>query len=76
MQAISLGIGEPDFVTPCTSARRRSLSRRKTSCTDNLVDSVAPRISTYVENQFNIGYHPKEVLIGVSEALDTRCARS
>ena len=75
-QAISLGIGEPDFVTPwhIREAAIFALEKGKTSYTDNLgLIRLRREISTYVENQFSIGYHPeKEILVavGVSEALD------
>ena len=75
-QAISLGIGEPDFVTPwhIREAAIFALEKGKTSYTDNLgLIRLRREISTYVERQFQIGYHPeKEVLVavGVSEALD------
>ena len=75
-QAISLGIGEPDFVTPwhIREAAIFALEKGKTSYTDNLgLIRLRREIGTYVENNFGIGYHPeKEVLVavGVSEALD------
>ncbi len=75
-RAISLGIGEPDFVTPwhIREAAIFALEKGKTSYTDNLgLIRLRREISTYVERQFQIGYHPeKEVLVavGVSEALD------
>ncbi|MGB0416179.1 MAG: aminotransferase class I/II-fold pyridoxal phosphate-dependent enzyme [Coraliomargarita sp.] len=75
-QAISLGIGEPDFITPwhIREAAIFALEKGKTSYTDNLgLIRLRKEISTYVENNFNLSYHPeKEVLVavGVSEALD------
>jgi len=75
-QAISLGIGEPDFVTPwhIREAAIFALEKGKTSYTDNLgLIRLRREISTYVASNFGIGYHPeKEVLVavGVSEALD------
>jgi len=75
-QAISLGIGEPDFVTPwhIREAAIFALEKGKTSYTDNLgLIRLRKEISHYVENNFGISYHPeKEVLVavGVSEALD------
>jgi len=75
-QAISLGIGEPDFVTPwhIREAAIFALEKGKTSYTDNLgLIRLRREICTYVEKNFNVGYHPeKEVLVavGVSEALD------
>ena len=75
-QAISLGIGEPDFVTPwhIREAAIFALEKGKTSYTDNLgLLRLRHEISKYVESNFNLSYHPeKEVLVavGVSEALD------
>ena len=75
-QAISLGIGEPDFVTPwhIREAAIYALERGKTSYTDNMgLLRLRKEISTYVENDFSISYSPeKEVLVavGVSEAMD------
>ncbi len=74
---ISLGIGEPDFVTPwhIREAAIYSLERGRTGYTSNL---GAPRlrraISGYVERSFGLSYDPKtEVLVsvGVSEAIDS-----
>lgn len=73
---ISLGVGEPDFVTPwpVREAAILSLERGETSYTSNLgLLSLRNEISTYVENFFRIKYDgTSEVLItvGVSEALD------
>lgn len=75
-QAISLGIGEPDFVTPwhIREAAIFALEKGKTSYTDNLgLIRLRREISTYVENNFDISYHPETdvlVTVGVSEALD------
>ena len=75
-QAISLGIGEPDFVTPwhIREAAIFALEKGITSYTDNLgLLRLRREISTYVENNFGLSYHPeREVLVavGVSEALD------
>lgn len=75
-QAISLGIGEPDFATPwhIREAAIFALENGKTSYTDNLgLIRLRREISTYVENNFGISYHPETdvlVAVGVSEALD------
>ena len=75
-QAISLGIGEPDFVTPwhIREAAIYALERGKTSYTDNMgLIGLRREISSYVERDFHVSYSPeKEVLVavGVSEALD------
>jgi aminotransferase len=75
-QAISLGIGEPDFVTPWNirEAAIFALEKGKTSYTDNMgLIRLRREINTYVENNFGLSYNPdNEVLVavGVSEALD------
>jgi len=75
-QAISLGIGEPDFVTPWNirEAAIFALERGKTSYTANMgLIQLRREINTYVEAEFGLSYHPEsEILIsvGVSEALD------
>lgn len=74
--AISLGIGEPDFVTPwhIREAAIFALEKGKTSYTDNLGSKGLRReISRYVEENFGISYNPdNEILVsvGASEALD------
>lgn len=74
--AISLGIGEPDFVTPwhIREAAIFALEQGKTSYTDNLgLLALRKEISNYVESLFDVSYHPDEevlVTVGVSEALD------
>lgn len=75
-EAISLGIGEPDFVTPwhIREAAIFSLEKGRTSYTDNMgLIRLRREISIYIEDNFGISYHPeKDVLVsvGVSEALD------
>lgn len=74
--AISLGIGEPDFVTPwkIREAAIFALERGKTSYTDNLgLLQLRRAISDYVAPTFGIEYKPENeilVSVGVSEALD------
>lgn len=74
--AISLGIGEPDFVTPwhIRESAIFALENGKTSYTDNLgLRSLRNEIAKYVENNFKISYNPEsEILVGVgvSEVLD------
>ncbi len=73
---ISLGVGEPDFVTPwhIREAAIYALERGKTSYTSNLgLLKLREAISVHLEKNFRLGYSPKnEILIavGVSEALD------
>src|SRR5882762_1492890 len=73
---ISLGVGEPDFVTPwhIREAAIYALERGKTSYTSNLgLLKLREAISGYVEKKFGVRYDPgRQILItvGVSEALD------
>ncbi len=74
---ISLGIGEPDFVTPwhIREAAIYSLERGRTGYSSNLgLPRLRQAIVSYVERSFGLSYDPKtEVLVsvGVSEAIDT-----
>lgn len=73
---ISLGVGEPDFVTPwhIREAAIYALERGKTTYTSNLgLLRLREAISANVEKNFGISYDPKNqvlVTVGVSEALD------
>jgi aminotransferase len=73
---ISLGIGEPDFVTPwhIREAAIYALERGKTGYTSNLgLLTLREEIARYVGGNYNLSYDPPtEVLVtvGVSEALD------
>ncbi|RYD40809.1 MAG: aminotransferase class I/II-fold pyridoxal phosphate-dependent enzyme, partial [Verrucomicrobiaceae bacterium] len=73
---ISLGVGEPDFVTPwhIREAAIYSLEKGQTTYTSNLgLLSLRKSISRYVEDFFHVSYEAsKEVLVtvGVSEAID------
>jgi aminotransferase len=73
---ISLGVGEPDFVTPwhIREAAIYALERGRTSYTSNLgLLKLREAISRNVEKNFQVAYDPKtEVLVavGVSEAMD------
>jgi aminotransferase len=73
---ISLGVGEPDFVTPwniCESAIF-SIEKGYTSYTSNKgLYELRLEISRYLKNKHNSSYNPdSEIVIttGVSEALD------
>lgn len=74
---ISLGIGEPDFVTPwhIREAAIYSLEHGRTSYTSNLgLPKLRRSISRYVSRNFGVTYSPdKEILVtvGVSEAIDS-----
>ncbi len=73
---ISLGVGEPDFVTPwhIREAAIYSLEKGQTTYTSNLgLLSLRKSIAKYVEGFFKVSYDaPTEVLVtvGVSEAID------
>ena len=73
---ISLGIGEPDFVTPwhVREASIGALERGSTSYTSNrgLIE-LRRAIAAYVGRAFHVDYNPETeilVTVGVSEALD------
>ena len=73
---ISLGVGEPDFVTPwhIREAAIYALEQGKTSYTSNLgLLKLREGIALSLQKNFGISYDPqKEILIavGVSEAMD------
>jgi len=73
---ISLGIGEPDFVTPwrIREAAIYALERGRTGYTSNLgLPRLRRSIAQYVQRWFNVAYNPENeilVTVGVSEALD------
>lgn len=73
--AISLGVGEPDFVTPwkVRSAAITSLQRGYTQYTGNRgLPALLELISKYLESRFGLSYDPKHILVtvGGSEAID------
>lgn len=74
--AISLGIGEPDFVTPwhIREAAIFALEKGKTSYTDNLgLRRLRNEISKYVAKNYGVSYDPScEIMVGVgvSEVMD------
>jgi aminotransferase len=73
---ISLGIGEPDFVTPwrIREAAIFAMEKGKTGYTSNLgLPRLRSAITQYLSSRFDVFYDAqKEVLVsvGVSEALD------
>jgi aminotransferase len=73
---ISLGVGEPDFVTPwhIREAAIYALEHGKTSYTSNLgLLKLRQAISTHLESHFGLAYDPQTqilIAVGVSEALD------
>jgi aminotransferase len=73
---ISLGVGEPDFVTPwhIREAAIYALERGRTSYTSNLgLPKLRTAIAASLHKHFNVSYDPKTqilVAVGVSEAMD------
>lgn len=73
---ISLGVGEPDFVTPklIRQAAIDSLEQGRTSYTSNLgLYSLRKEICKYLEKDYGCYYRPDDeclVTVGVSEAFD------
>ena len=73
---ISLGVGEPDFVTPWNirEAAIYALERGRTSYTSNLgLLRLRECIAQYVGGEFGVEYRPENevlVTVGVSEAMD------
>jgi aminotransferase len=73
---ISLGVGEPDFVTPwhVREACVYSLERGKTQYTSNAgLPELREAIGEYLYSQFNVSYEPSNemiVTVGGSEAID------
>ena len=71
---ISLGIGEPDFVTPpaITQAGIASLNHGETHYTSNSgIEELRVLLGGHLEKLYGLRYQPDEILItvGVSEAL-------
>ena len=72
--AISLGVGEPDFVTPWSvrDAGIYSLEKGKTHYTSNSgMMELREEICNYLKRRFNLSYNYKETLVtvGGSEAI-------
>src|ERR1044071_8749631 len=73
---ISLGVGEPDFVTPwhIREAAIYALERGRTTYTSNLgLLKLREAIATHLKKNFKVSYDPKKqilIAVGVSEALD------
>lgn len=73
--AISLGVGEPDFVTPWNVREEavRSLRRGNTQYTGNRgLPELRDYISKYIAERFDVHYPPERtiVTVGASEAID------
>ncbi|MBN2449709.1 MAG: aminotransferase class I/II-fold pyridoxal phosphate-dependent enzyme [Lentisphaeria bacterium] len=75
-EVISLGIGEPDFVTPwkIREAAIYAIRRGHTTYTSNLgLLALRRAVCRYVEEHFGPAYDPEReciITVGVSEALD------
>ena len=75
-EVISLGVGEPDFVTPwhIREAAIYALERGRTGYTSNLgLLKLREAISVSLQKHFQVTYDPKTqilITVGVSEALD------
>ncbi len=73
---ISLGVGEPDFVTPWTvrEAAILSLEQGYTSYTANAgLLELRQEIASYMGSTFGVGYRPESeiiVTVGASQAID------
>jgi len=80
-EVISLGVGEPDFVTPwqIREAGIYSLEQGFTSYTSNKgLYKLRLTISRYLKNRYGLEYCPEDeilITVGVSEAFDL-CLRS
>lgn len=74
--AISLGVGEPDFVTPwpIREAGITALEKGRTHYTSNAgTMELREEISRYMNRKYNLSYDPKNeiiVTVGGSEAID------
>ena len=74
--AISLGVGEPDFVTPyhIRSAAIDSILDGETQYTPNRgLLSLRKEIAQYLSDRFQVSYDPEQeimVTVGASEAID------
>lgn len=74
-EVISLGVGEPDFITPVhiRDAGIRSLNMGHTYYTSNSgLRELREEITKYMDRRFNLKYEADEVLVtvGGSEAID------
>lgn len=73
---ISLGVGEPDFITPwhVREASVYALERGRTNYTPNAgLPELREAIAEYLHKSFHVAYEPMEevmVTVGGSEAID------
>ena len=74
--AISLGVGEPDFVTPWAirDAAIQSIEDGQTQYTSNWgLESLREKIAAYLRMRYRVTYSPKDevlVTVGASEGID------
>ena len=74
--AISLGVGEPDFVTPWAirDAAIQSIEEGHTQYTSNWgMEPLREKISAYLRMRYHVAYDPKDeilVTVGASEGID------
>lgn len=74
--AISLGVGEPDFITPWNvrDYAIKSIQKGYTQYTSNWgMAELREEISRYLNDMFGLSYDPKDeilVTVGASEAID------
>lgn len=74
--ALSLGVGEPDFVTPwyIRDAAIKSVQKGYTAYTSNRgLKQLCEEISLYLDKRFGVSYDPSHEIIvtmGASEAID------
>ncbi len=74
--AISLGVGEPDFVTPWAirDAAIQSIEDGQTQYTSNWgQESLREKIAAYLRMRYRVSYSPKDevlVTVGASEGID------
>ena len=73
--AISLGVGEPDFVTPWSirDAGIRSVQKGYTQYTGNRgLPELRENISRYLLERFGVSYSPDHIIVtvGASEGID------
>ena len=65
-EIVSLGVGEPDFVTPSLviESAKKSLDEGKTFYTSNQgLPLLRQKISDYLLNRFNVKYQPDEMIL-------------
>ena len=72
---ISLGVGEPDFITPwdVREAGITAIKRGYTQYTSNKgMAELRTEISKYLKNRFNVEFSPEQIMVtvGASEAID------